>query len=175
MSCDVDLANERIGKAKPMRHGSGNAGTIFIELLTVVSLLCLTGCTPSQYFSREVGPTDVSTILREVKVSGEGKLTTIEILANKPLKYKLYTIVAPPREVIDLPATDPGLVKTIIEINSSIIKRIDISKNATAGQPFTRIIIKLVRHVDFSARTDPTDVNRLLLTIAEHQENPKAK
>lgn len=175
MSCDIDTANDGIGKAKPMRAGSGNTGAILIELLTAVGLLCLTGCTPSQYFSREIGPADVSTILREVKVSGEGKLTTIEILANKPLKYTLHTIIEPPREVIDLPSTDPGLVKTIIEINSSIIKRIDISKNATAGQPFTRIIIKLVRHVDFSARTDPTDANRLLLTVAEHRESSKAK
>lgn len=175
MSGNIDLANKKTKKVRQIRAGLGIDGTIFAELFIVVCLLCLAGCTPSQYFSREVGPTDVSTILREVKVSGEGKLTTIEILANKPLKYALHTIIEPPREVIDLLSTDPGLVKTIIEINSSIIKRIDISKNANAGQPFTRIIIKLVRHVDFSARTDPTDVNRLLLTIVEQQESPKAK
>lgn len=175
MNCDIYLANKKTKKVRQMRASLGIDGTIFVELLIVACLLCLAGCTLNSYFAKDAELADAMTMLREIKVSGEGKDTKIEILANKPLKYTLHTIIEPPREVIDLALTNPGSVKAIIEINSSIIKRIDITQNSAAGHPFTRIIIKLVRHVDFSARTDPANENRLLLTVAEHQESPKAK
>lgn len=145
--------------------------TIFMKLLTVLCLLGFAGCAQSAYSVKSNGLTEGKAVLQEIKVSGEGSDTRVEISANKPLTYTHYKIAEPPRAVIDLSLTDPGSIKSPVEINSSIIKQIEVIKNESAGGPFTRIIMKLARNVEFSASTDPSNKNKLILSVAKHQED----
>jgi type IV pilus assembly protein PilQ len=152
---------------------NNHALAIFMKLLLVVCLLSFTGCAQSAYSVRGTRITDGKAVLQEIKVFGEGSDTRVEISANKPLTYTHYKIAEPPRVVIDLSLSDPGSIKSPIEINSSIIKQIEVIKNESAGGPFTRIIVKLTRNVEFSASTDPSNKNKLILSVARHQEDQK--
>jgi type IV pilus assembly protein PilQ len=58
-----------------------------------------------------------------------------------------------------------------LKINSSLIRQIDIIKNDVTGRGYTRIIIKLTRHAEFSAVTDASSKNRLLLTVVEKKQS----
>jgi len=143
-----------------------------IFFLMTAFLLCQTSCTKGTYFGKEQGLENSQAILQDIIISENN--TKIAILANKPLKYTLYNIAEPPRAVVDLYADVLSPFKPPVKIDTSLVSQIDIIKKETDGRIFTRVIFKLKRNVAFSAKTDPSSINAILLTVTPPQESIQA-
>jgi len=135
-------------------------------------LLCQTSCTKGTYFGKKHGLENTQAILQDIIISENS--TKIAILANKPLKYSLHNIAEPPRAVVDLYSDVLSPFMPPVKINTSLVSQIDIIKKETDGRIFTRVIFKLKRSVAFSAKTDPSRVNAILLTVTPPQESIQA-
>jgi hypothetical protein len=145
-------------------------GLILCKFLMVAGLLGAASCAQNSHSVKADEANDLPPTLKEIIVSGDGDDTRIEIIGNKKLKYRLYNITAPPREVVDFPLTEAPLVRTTVPAESSLVTRVDIVKNETAGYPVARVIVKLARPVDFSASKDPSNEKMVVLTV----KKPKA-
>jgi len=154
--------------------GLRSAMAIAIRLLTAVWLLCHLGCTSAVNHGKENGIDTAPAYLRDILITGTGDNIKIEIILSKSLNYKIYNIVEPPREVVDLSPAALNPFRTPLDVKSSLISRIDIIKSETDGHPVTRIIFKLKHHVEFSAVTDPSDNKKIVLTVVQEMKNPAA-
>jgi type IV pilus assembly protein PilQ len=139
---------------------------ISYKLLVVFSLFLLFGCAQNSYSVKEPQPTmsDVAT-LRDVSLSGEGDATKLEITSDKPLTFTYYSLRDPFRTVIDLSQTDPGSVQAPTLPASSKIKNISIAKNELTAGSLVRITLETNDQVDFSVNPDPSNPQKLVVTI----------
>jgi type IV pilus assembly protein PilQ len=156
------------------RTASRAAVTITVHLLTAACLFCLPSCTRDVNNGNNSGFDDTPAILQDIKISGVESNSKIKIIVSKPLKYKLYSIAEPPREVVDLYPAILNPFRSPLAVNSSLVSQIDITKHDNNGRPFTRIIFKLKRSVVFSASTDPSNNKDILLSVAELLESTQA-
>jgi type IV pilus assembly protein PilQ len=172
MDCNIRTVN---GKNKPTgtkRANSCSFVTISVKLLIAACFFCHLGCTPTGYFTKDAGIDNSPAILQDIVITGTGNNTKIEILLNKPLKYKVYNIAEPPRAVIDLSPVALNPFNTPLNVKSLLVSRIDIIKTDTDGRPVTRIIFRLKRHVEFSASTDRLNNKKIIMTVVEAAKNP---
>ena len=156
-----------------MKAYNNSALTFLVKLILAVCLLPSAGYSQSNHAVMGSALTDNRAVLQELKITGEGNDTKVEIGANLPLTYTNYTIADPPQVVVDLSLTDPGSIKSFYEVKSTIIKSIEILKNESAGKPLTRVIIKLVKPVEFNIVTDPSSKSQLILSVVKQTEIQK--
>jgi len=156
-----------------MKAYNNSVLTFLVKLILVVCLLASAGCAQSNHAVMGSALTDNRAVLQELKITGDGDDTKVEISANLPLTYTHYTITDPPQVVVDLSLTDPGSIKSPIDVKSSIIKSIEILKNESAGKPLTRVIIKLVKPVEFNIVAAPSSKNQLILSVVKQSEREK--
>jgi hypothetical protein len=152
-----------------VRTRASGIGLLLGKLLMVAGLLGAASCAQSTHSVKADEAANVPPTLQEIRVSGDGDDTRIEIVGNKKLKYTLYNIDAPPRGVIDFPVTEAPLVRTTVPRDSSLVTQIDIVKNETDGQTAARVIVKLARPVNFTAIADPTNEKMVVLTVKKTQ------
>ncbi len=145
--------------------GTLSVTAMVIKWLMAACLLCQTSCAQVDNFSKEPGADNTPAILQDIKILKNN--TQIIILANKPLKYRLYNIAEPPRAVVDLYSDVLSPFKTPVKTSTSLVSQIDIIKQKSDGRTFTRIIFKLKRSVDFSAQTGTSSAKEIILTVAE--------
>ncbi len=143
------------------------ASPIVIKILVATCLLCQISCSQHVNVGTEPGLDDTPAYLQDIIISGAEDNTKIKILTSKPVKYKLNSIAAPPREVVDLypPVLNP--FNTPLPVSTSLISQIDIAKHDRDGNPFSRIIFKLKRSVAFAASTDPSGENTIILSVVK--------
>jgi type IV pilus assembly protein PilQ len=143
-----------------------------IKLLLFLSLFLVPACAQNTYSVKGDGATGSDmVVLREIKVSGEGNATKIEISADKPLTYTSYSLSDPYRTVIDLSQTDPGTVVIPQSEVNSLIKKIDLVSTELTGGSLVRITVETVKEVELAVTSDPNDKNKLLVTIPESSES----
>jgi hypothetical protein len=174
MYCHGSAARKIPERTNTTRLSFRKAGNIAIKLLITACLLCHVGCANKPNSESANGLDDTPAFLHDILISGAGDNTTIKIIANKPLKYRLYDISEPPRGVIDLSPALLNPYANSLKINSPLVSQIDINKLDTDGRYFTRVIFKLKRPTVFSASQDPSNRNEILLTVAKTREIPPA-
>lgn len=147
-----------------------------VKLLVVFSLFLVFGCAQNAYSVKDAGPatTETATLLG-VSVSGEGKASRVEILADKPLTYTYYSLKEPYRTVIDLSQANAGTVTAPSLDGSSIIKKIDIEKNELTTGSLVRITIETAEETDFASVADSSDKSKLVFSVvsAQNPETPR--
>ncbi|MHC1698464.1 MAG: type IV pilus secretin PilQ [Geobacteraceae bacterium] len=137
-----------------------------IKLLVVLSLFLVSGCAQNAYSVKEdsVSGSDKVT-LRDVTVSGEGYQTKIEISADKPIKYTLYSLKEPYRTIIDLSQTNPGTVAVPQLAADSLIKKIDLTGTELTGGSLTRLTIETAKEVEFVVSHETNEKTKLVFAI----------
>ncbi|MRR06098.1 MAG: type IV pilus secretin family protein [Deltaproteobacteria bacterium] len=141
-----------------------------VKLLVVFSLFLVFGCAQNAYSVKDAGPgtTETATLLG-VSVSGEGKASKVEILADKPLTYTYYSLKEPYRTVIDLSQANAGTVTAPSLDGSSIIKKIDIEKNELTTGSLVRITIVTAEETEFASVADSSDKSKLVFSVVSAQ------
>ncbi|KAF0219013.1 MAG: type IV pilus assembly protein [Geobacteraceae bacterium] len=139
------------------------------SIVLMFFLVVFTGCAQSKANLKEgISAGEVtSAAIQNIKVSGDA--SQIEIYADKPLTYTFYKTTEPPKTIIDLAQTEPGLVKSPIEINTGNINQIEVTKHSFGGGFLSRIEISLAKDGEFSVAADPVDKGKLLVTFEKPQ------
>jgi type IV pilus assembly protein PilQ len=137
-----------------------------IKLLVVLSLFLVSGCAQNAYSVKEdsVSGSDPVT-LRDLTVSGVGYQTKIEISADKPITYTLYSLKDPNRTIIDLSQTKPGTVVIPQLAANSLIKKIDLTGTDLTGGSLTRLTIETAEEVEFVVSNETNEKTKLVIAI----------
>src|SRR3990172_5495879 len=106
------LQSKEAKKMETVRTRTPEIGLFLCKLLMVSGFLCAASCTQSTRSVKAAEENKLPPTLQEIRVTGDGDDTRIEIRGNKKLKYTLYNVASPPRGVIDFPLTEAPLVKT---------------------------------------------------------------
>ena len=137
-----------------------------VKLLVVVSLFLIFGCAQNAVSVKEDELNTADTVkLLDLKVTGEGESSRLEITADKPLTYTYYTLREPYRTVIDLSQTDPGAVQAPLPDASSAIKKIDIARNELASGMLTRITLETGEGVELLAAPDLAEKTKVAFIV----------
>ena len=136
------------------------------------------GCVKRMTAANEPARTEVSSFakLSSVTVSADG--SHVELVSDKPFTYTSYKSGDPVKIVVDVSQTEPGSVASPIEVNRGSIRRIELVRQQIGAGVLTRAEILLVKDVDFTAATDPSDRNKLeivLLPPAGEAKSPQAE
>lgn len=138
-----------------------------VKLLVVFSLFLVFGCAQNAISVKEGDFSTADTAkLLDLKVTGEGSSSRLEITADKPLTYTYYTLREPYRTVIDLSQTDSGSVPAPVPDPSSVIKRIDIARNELASGFLTRITLETNEGIEFSAVPDTIEKTKISFVVS---------
>lgn len=141
-----------------------------INLLVVLSLFLVSGCAQNAYSVKEDSVSGSDTVtLRDVTVSGEGYQTKIEIAADKPITYTVYTLKEPNRTIIDLSQTKPGTVVVPQLAENSLIKKIDLVGTELTGGSLTRLTIETTEEIEFAVSGEPNEKTKLVVAIPPQQ------
>ncbi len=137
----------------------------YFKFLVVFSLMLLGGCAENSQTVRK-GMTDAveTAVLREIRVSGEGAASKIEIEADRPLTYTSYSDKDPRRLVLDISNAEPGAVKVPQLDPNLLVKKIDLSKNDLTAGSLVRITVESADDVDYAVNSNPANMS--LVTIA---------
>jgi len=147
---------------------------IICHAMTLIVLLTFSaGCVKRMSAVNEPGQAEAASIatLRSVTVSADA--SRVELESDKPFTYTSYKAGEPAKIIVDISQAEPGSVATPIEVNRGSVRRIDLVRQPVGGGMLTRVEISLVRDVDFSVATDPSDKARLLITLLPPE--PEAK
>ncbi len=153
--------------------------TATFKIVLAGCLFLFSGCAQAKYSVKDTASASSQAVLQDIKVSGSGDDTKVEITASSSLVYTDYAASDPPRFIVDLSSTDPGSFSSPQLTNSTLIKEIEIQKKDLAGGSLTRVIFKLTRHVEFSARIDASNNQKLVFSVVkkerEGQTSPSPK
>lgn len=141
-----------------------------IKLLVVLSLFLVSGCAQNAYSVKEDSVSGSDTVtLRGVTVSGEGYQTKIEISADKPITYTLYSLKEPNRTVIDLSQTKPGTAVVPRLAANSLIKKMTLTGTDVTGGVNTKLTIETAEEVEFVVSNETNEKTKLVVAIPAPQ------
>jgi len=140
-----------------------------VKLLVVLSLFLVSGCAQNAYSLQDSVSGSDTVTLRDVTVSGEGYQTKIEIFADKPITYTLYSLKEPNRTIIDLAQTKPGTVDVPRLAANALIKKIDLTGAELTGGSLTRLTIETTEEVEFVVSSEPNEKTKLVVAIPSQQ------
>ena len=145
----------------------------------ILFLAIISGCAQSRSVIKDDGPASAvnnsAAVIQSIKVSDDA--SQVEIRTDKPLSYTYYKTTEPPKVVIDIAQTVPGVVAKTMEVNAGNIKRIEVEKHEFTGGFLSRIEIIPEKEVgDFSVSIDSVDKGKLLVRFAKPpiEEKPSA-
>jgi type IV pilus assembly protein PilQ len=146
---------------------------IINSIVLMFFLVVFAGCAQTRANLKEGVQADGNppATIQNIEVSADA--SHVEISADKPLTYTFYNTTEPPKTIIDLAQTEPGHVKTPIEVNKGNIKRIEVGKHSFGGGFLSRVEIVLAKDEVFSVTADPVDKGKLLVTFEKPQAEKK--
>ena len=109
--------------------------------------------------------------LRSVTVSADA--SRVELASDRPFTYTSYKAGEPAKIIVDISQAEPGSVATPIKVNRGDIRRVELVRQPVGGGVLTRVEISLVRDVDFTVGTDPSDKTKLLITLLAPETEAK--
>ncbi|ABQ26996.1 AMIN domain-containing protein [Geotalea uraniireducens] len=133
-----------------------------LKILTVILTMFLT--VPG--FSIVASAEPVQPVLQKIQVTGTGKDTRIDIVADKPLTYTYYKMPDLLKVVIDLALVDPGSVAPVT-VNSGLISKITVEKKAISNFSLTRVVINLKNDAEFAVLTDQADKGKIQVSFGK--------
>jgi type IV pilus assembly protein PilQ len=139
---------------------------IVCHAMTLIVLLVFSaGCVKRMSAANQPGQAEASGLatLRSVTVSADA--SRVEIASDKPFTYTSYKAGEPAKIIVDISQTEPGAVATPIKVNRGSIRHIELVRQPVGGGVLTRVEISLIRDLDFSVATDPSDKTRLLISL----------
>jgi type IV pilus assembly protein PilQ len=144
-------------RLKEFIHGSVPA----LLLLVVIA-----GCAQAKVNIKEGVSAEKSdqAVIQAIKVAGDA--SQIEVVTDRPLSYTYYRTSEPPKVVIDIAQTDPGLVTKALDVNVGNVRRIEVAKHEFTGGFLSRIEVIMIKEAEFSVATDSADKGKLLITFA---------
>jgi len=148
---------------------------IICHAMTLIVLLTFSaGCVKRMSATNEPGRTEAASFatLRSVTVSADA--SRVELTSDKPFTYTSYKAGEPAKIIVDISQTEPGSVANPIEVNRGSIRRVELVRQPVGGGVLTRVEISLVRDVDFSVATDPSDKTRLLISLLSPESEAKS-
>ena len=126
-----------------MLRGSVNKRTLFFSRICLaVALFMLTGCAvngTTQRSSQESGPAEIQAV--KVDTFG-GEMTVVGILNSKYAPHTAFTLIDPPRVVLDIRAVPGAELPLLTQVNDGIIKDIRVEKGKAQALT-TRVIFEL--------------------------------
>ena len=139
----------------------------------IVLLISSAGCVKRMSAANAPGQAEASgfATLRSVTVSADA--SRIDLASDKPFTYTSYKAGEPAKIIVDISQTEPGAVATPIKVNRGNVRSIELVRQPVGGGVLTRVEISLVRDVDFSVATDPTDKTHLLVTLVAPESEAK--
>lgn len=143
----------------------------YFKFLVVFSLVLLGGCAENSYTVQK-GMTDAveAATLREIRVSGDGAASKIEIEADRPLTYTSYSDKDPRRLVLDISNAEPGSVKVPQLEPSFLVKKIDVSKSELTAGSLVRITMEAADDVDYAVNSNPANMSVVTVTASPKQK-----
>lgn len=114
---------------------------------------------------------DHPTLLR-VKAIPAGDGCRVEVTTDRPADYSAYVMAGIERGVLDLKEVAPGVAQPPAEGACSILDRITIQPRVIDGTKLTRLFFYLSRAAVMSAKPDPMQQDRLIVTLAPHSASP---
>jgi type IV pilus assembly protein PilQ len=145
---------------------------ILCRAMTLIVLLTFSaGCVKRMSAANEPGKSESASFatLRSVTVSADAN--RVDLASDKPFTYTSYKAGEPAKIIIDISQAEPGSLASPIEVNRGNIRHIDLVRQPVGGGVLTRVEISLVKDVDFSVATDPTDKTRLLVSLVPTAES----
>ncbi len=144
----------------------------YFKFLVVFSLMLLAGCAENAYTVQK-GMTDAveTATLRDIRVTGEGAGTRIEIEADRPLTYTSYSDNDPRRLVLDISNADPGTAQAPQLDPSLLVKKIDVVKADLTAGSLVRITMETNDAVDYAVNSNPANMSSITV-IANPKEVP---
>jgi len=108
--------------------------------------------------------------LREIRVSGDGAASKIEIEADRPLTYTSYSDKDPRRLVLDISNAEPGSVKVPQLDPSLTVKKIEVAKSELTAGSLVRITMEAADDVDYAVNSNPANMSVVTVTASAKQK-----
>lgn len=141
----------------------------YFKFLVVFSLMLLGGCAENAYTVQK-GMTDAveTATLRDIRVTGEGAGTRIEVEADRPLTYTSYSDNDPRRLILDISNADPGTAQVPQLDPSLLVKNIEVVKADLTAGSLVRITIETNDAADYTVNSNPANMSSITVIA-----NPK--
>lgn len=134
----------------------------YFKFLVVFSLMLLGGCAENAYTVQK-GMTDAveTATLRDIRVTGEGAGTRIEVEADRPLTYTSYSDNDPRRLILDISNADPGTAQAPQLDPSLLVKKIEVVKADLTAGSLVRITIETNDAADYTVNSNPANMSSI--------------
>ncbi len=136
-------------------------GVTFLLTIFTSGALLLGGCaTPS---NQQVSSRGAETpIIESLQVQPSPEQTVVEIQNSRPTHYTAFTLIDPPRVILDIRGEAGPDLRQTTEVNDENVREIRFEKGKTQTMT-TRVVVALARAVDYEAVEQENRI-RLILT-----------
>jgi type IV pilus assembly protein PilQ len=156
-----NIKNQFSGRSSMANKSSlHRRGVSFLLTFFTSGALLLGACaTPSnQQVSSKGGETP---IIESLQVQPSPEQTVVEIQNSRPTHYTAFTLIDPPRVILDIRGEPGPDLRQTMEVNDGNVREIRFEKGKTQAMT-TRLVVALARAVDYDAVEQE---NRIRLTL----------
>jgi type IV pilus assembly protein PilQ len=94
-------------------------------------------------------PLDKARVLKRVETSGSGPTFEVRIAGDGALSYKAFRLESPARLVIDINGVKNGVVKTAMNVDDAVVKKVRVGQFKGAPDPVTRVVLDLASKANY--------------------------
>ena len=136
-------------------------GVLFLLIFFTSGALLLSACAtpPSQ---QATSGASEAPIIQALEVQPSPEQTVVEIQSSRPTHYTAFTLVDPPRVILDIRGEPGSNLRQTTEVNDENVREIRLEKGKTQTMT-TRVVVALARAVDYDAVKQDNSI-RLTLT-----------
>ncbi len=136
-------------------------GMSFLLIFLTSGALILGACaTPSTH--QPTSDASEAPIIESLQVQPSPEQTVVEIVSSRPTHYTAFTLMDPPRVILDVRGEPGPDLRETLEVNDGNVREIRFEKGKTQTMT-TRVVVALARAVDFDT-VDQENMIRLTLT-----------
>ena len=135
-------------------------GVFFLLIFFTSGALLLSACAtpPSQ---QATSGASEAPIIEALQVQPSPEQTVVEIQSSRPTNYTAFTLIDPPRVILDIRGEPGSNLRQTTEVNGENVREIRFEKGKTQTMT-TRVVVALARAVDYDAVKQD---NRIRLTL----------
>ena len=135
-------------------------GVLFLLIFFTSGALLLSACATPPSQQATTGASDAP-IIEALEVQPSPEQTVVEIQSSRPTNYTAFTLIDPPRVILDIRGELGPDLRQTKEVNDENVREIRFEKGKTQTMT-TRVVVALARAVDYDAVKQD---NRIRLTL----------
>jgi type IV pilus assembly protein PilQ len=155
------IKNQFLGRSSMANKSSLCQRGVFFLLIFFTSGALLLGACATPPSQQATSGGSEAPIIEALQVQPSPEKTVVEIQSSRPTHYTAFTLVDPPRVILDIRGEPGSNLRQTTEVNDENVREIRFEKGKTQTMT-TRVVVALARAVDYDAVKQD---NRIRLTL----------